>query len=462
MSMNNGAVTDSDTKVIHVGNLIDAAPVRSFQIFVAILCGLIVFLDGFDTQIIAFIAPPVAAEFGLSRAELGPLFVASLVGILFGALFFGPLADRYGRRSVILVSTLLFGALTLAAAASSNVGELMALRFATGLGLGGAMPNAISLTAEFCPRRRRATMVMIMFTGFSLGAAAAGGLSAALLPHYGWRAVLIVGGALPLLLAAGLYFALPESVRFLVLANSAPARIQALLRKIIPQAGVGPDSIYSVDEETTRGMPVVQLFRSRPPLATILLWIVFFANLLTNFTLQNWIPTLASDSGIPVEKAVLIGTMYQVGGVLASLLLGLPVDKLGPFRVVPALIGLGVPFIALLGQAGSAAGLLMALTFGAGFCIVGGQNCANALAAIFYPTSVRSTGVGWALGVGRIGAIIGPIAAGWLLSRHWSMSALFLVAAIAPACASIACFTMGAITRKDRQSADETAISAGR
>ena len=454
MSVASGAVATSDKGTIHVGALIDQSPVRGFQLIVAFLCGFIVFLDGFDTQIIAFIAPPVAAEFGLTRAELGPLFVASLVGILFGALFFGPLADRYGRRTVILISTVLLGALTLASAASSNAGELMALRFATGLGLGGAMPNAIALTAEFCPKRRRATMVMIMFTGFSLGAAAAGGLSASLMPLSGWRTVLVVGGALPLALVVLLYAALPESVRFLVLANAAAARIAALLRKLVPQGQFNAEARYVVDEEGARGIPVVQLFRARPPIATVLLWVLFFANLLTNFTLQNWIPTLAADSGIAVGQAVMIGTMYQVGGVIASLLLGLPVDRLGPFRVVPLLIACAVPFIALLGQVGAAPGLLMALTFGAGFCIVGGQNCANALAAIFYPTSVRSTGVGWALGVGRIGAIIGPVAAGWLLSRHWSMSALFLIAAIAPACAALACFVMGAITRKDRLAAD--------
>jgi AAHS family 4-hydroxybenzoate transporter-like MFS transporter len=193
---------------------------------------------------------------------------------------------------------------------------------------------------------------------------------------------------------------------------------------------------------------VAHLFRQGRTFGTLMLWTMFFTNLLANFFLQNWIPTLAHDNGIDLRTAVIIGTMYQVGGVLASLLVGWPIDKFGPFKVIPLLFLFAIPFVALIGQAVDSVTLLMVLTFGAGFCIVGGQNSSNALAAIFYPTAMRATGVGWALGIGRIGAILGPLIAGQLLAEHWSYGALFLLGAIAPVCATTAVFSMGRVYGK--------------
>jgi AAHS family 4-hydroxybenzoate transporter-like MFS transporter len=428
---------------INVTRFIDDRKISGFQYLVAILCGITVFLDGYDTQSIAFVAPSIAQELHLSRAALGPLFVASLVGLLFGALTFGPIADKFGRRSVIIVCTIIFGAFTLVAATSDSLTELLIFRFITGLGLGGAMPNGIALTAEYSPERRRATIVMIMFMGFSLGAAFGGAVSAGLITDYGWRSVWYVGGALPLILAPILFFLLPESIRFLVVTDAPGARIAKLLRRI-ERGFIAPASTrYEVDEARAKGVPVAELFRNRRALGTFLLWIMFFTNLLANFFLQNWIPTLAHDSGIDLRTAVIIGTMYQVGGVLASLLVGWPIDRFGPYKVMPWLFGLAVPFIVLIGHAVGSPNLLMALTFGAGFCIIGGQNSANALAAIFYPTAMRASGVGWSLGIGRIGAILGPLIAGALLAAQYPMQSLFMLGAIAPACACVACFTMG-------------------
>jgi AAHS family 4-hydroxybenzoate transporter-like MFS transporter len=431
-----------------IGKIIDAAPISGYQIRVVTLCALLLFFDGFDTQIIAFIAPSVSAEFQLTRSQLGPLFAASIVGIMVGALFFGPLADRYGRRMIILICAAEFSILTLASAGSTSFFMLLALRFLTGLGLGGAMPNASSLTAEYSPKRRRATMVMAAFLGFGLGAGVGGLVSAWLLPIYGWRGVLIVGGALPLILVVVSYFTLPESIRFLVLKNASSERITRALKKVVPGFTASAGARYIVETEGSRGMPVTQLFRARPPAATLLLWFIFFATLLTNFTIQNWIPTLSHDLGISLEQAVLIGTLYQMGGVIASLVLGFPIDKFGPFKIIPAMFAVAVPTIVLIGQVGAAVGALMALTFVAGFCISGGLNCSNALAALFYPTAVRSTGSGWALGIGRIGAVIGPIAAGWLLANNFSMGSLFLIIAIVPACAAIACIGMSVIASR--------------
>ena len=434
---------------IDVPTFINERKVGRFQLLVVGLCALTVFLDGFDTQSIAFVAPSIAREWQLSRETLGPIFVASLVGLLIGALLFGPVADKIGRRWVVMICTTMFGVFTIVTATSSNETQLLIFRFITGLGLGGAMPNAIALTAEYCPERRRATLVMVMFTGFSLGAAAAGGLAAGLIPHFGWRSVWYVGGLLPLILLPVQYAALPESIRFLVLAKRANVVIANLLERIDINFRAPPNVLFEIAEPAAPGLPVVHLFRSGRAWGTICLWIMFFMNLLDLFFLQNWIPIITSDAGIPVRTAVVIGTLFQVGGVVACLFVGIPIDRFGGSKILPILYALGCLFVIALGQAGSLVPMLMLLTFGAGFCVVGGQNSANAVAAIFYPTSMRSTGVGWSLGIGRVGAIIGPLIGGFLISLHWPNSSIFILGGIPLACAAIAVFAMGQVYPKD-------------
>jgi len=430
---------------VNVTRFIDNRKLSRFQYLVAALCAITIFLDGYDTQSIAFVAPSIMHELGLTRPQLGPLFVASLVGLLVGALVFGPVADQIGRRTVIIICTIVFGVFTLVASTSTNLNDLLIYRFITGLGLGGAMPNGIALSAEYCPKRRRATVVMIMFTGFSLGAAFGGAVSAALVSDYGWRSVWYVGGILPLLLTPVLFVYLPESIRFLVVIEAKKARIVKLLQRIKPDFKPKGGTKYDVSEAHATDVPVAHLFQEHRSFGTLMLWTMFFTNLLANFFLQNWIPTLAHDSGIDLRTAVIVGTLYQVGGVVASILVGWPIDKFGPFKVIPLMFLFAIPFVALIGQAVGSAALLMFLTFGAGFCIVGGQNASNALASIFYPTNIRSTGVGWALGIGRIGAILGPLIAGALLASHMSYGVLFLLGAIAPVCATTAVFSMGRV-----------------
>src|SRR5260221_6645370 len=224
-----------DDGAIDVAGFIDRQPVGGFQIRLLLTCAAVLFLDGFDTQAIGYVAPALAKEWGLTKGALGPVFSAGLFGLMIGALVFGPLADRIGRKKIIIFSTLAFGIGTLATAFIGDVNALLAIRFLTGLGLGGAMPNAIAMTSEFSPHRRRATMVMVMFCGFSIGAALGGLLAAALIPQFGWRSGFVVGGVAPLLLVPILALRLPESVRLLPLTGRAHARVAPLLRLIKPQ-----------------------------------------------------------------------------------------------------------------------------------------------------------------------------------------------------------------------------------
>src|ERR1700726_3621754 len=240
--------TQGGTAPVDVADFIDQQPVGGFQLKLLLTCAAVLFLDGFDTTAIGYVAPSLAKEWGLTKGALGPVFSAGLFGLMIGALLFGPLADRVGRRKIIVFSTLAFGIGTLVTAFVQDIDTLLAIRFLTGLGLGGAMPNAIAMTSEFNPRRRRATMVMIMFCGFSVGAALGGFLAAALIPYFGWRAVFIVGGTAPLLLVPVLALRLPESVRFLALTGRNDARVAQLLGSINPKAAFAPAARFVVHE----------------------------------------------------------------------------------------------------------------------------------------------------------------------------------------------------------------------
>jgi AAHS family 4-hydroxybenzoate transporter-like MFS transporter len=427
--------------IVDVAQFIDQQPVGGFQIKLLLTCAAVLFLDGFDTQAIGYVAPALAREWGLTKGALGPVFSAGLFGLMIGALIFGPLADRIGRKKIIIFSTLAFGIGTFATAFINDVNTLLAIRFLTGLGLGGAMPNAVAMTSEFSPHRRRATMVMIMFCGFSVGAALGGLLAAALIPQFGWRSVFVAGGLAPLLLVPILALRLPESVRFLALTGRAHARVAQLLGFINPKAAFAPATRFVVHEPGLAGIPVLHLFRDGRAPVTLLLWVVFFMSLLDLYFLSNWLPTVLNDLGASVSASAVIGSMLQVGGVVGTFALGSVIDRFS-FRALALVYFAAVFAVGAIGQLGHSVVLVTLAIFAAGFCIVGGQIAANALAATYYPTSVRATGVGWALGIGRVGSIVGPLVGGALLTAKWSTGSVFIAAAAAALCAALAAFSL--------------------
>jgi AAHS family 4-hydroxybenzoate transporter-like MFS transporter len=434
-------ISQAQGGAVDVAGFIDQQPVGGFQLKLLLACAAVLILDGFDTTAIGFVAPSLAREWGLTKGALGPVFSAGLFGLMIGALALGPLADRIGRRKIIVFSTLAFGIGALATAFVNDVNALLAIRFLTGLGLGGAMPNTIAMTSEFSPHRRRATMVMVMFCGFSAGAALGGLLAAALIPQFGWRSVFIVGGVAPLLLVPILALWLPESVRFLALTGRGHERVARLLGFISPKAVFSPATQFVVHEPHLAGIPVLHLFKDGRTLVTLLLWVVFFMSLLDLYFLTNWLPTVLNDLGASVSQAAVIGSMLQVGGVVGTFALGSVIDRFS-FRALALVYFIAVFAVGAIGQLGHSVVFVTMAIFAAGFCMVGGQIAANALAATFYPTSIRATGVGWALGIGRIGSIIGPLVGGALLTAKWSTASVFAAAAVAALCAALAAFSL--------------------
>ncbi|SAL57608.1 major facilitator transporter [Caballeronia cordobensis] len=433
---------ESRREPLDVRDIIDHARVSRFQVMIGVLCFLIVALDGFDIAIIGFIAPHVRSDWNLSVIALGPLFSAGLLGLMMGAFLSGPLADRIGRRGVLILSVAWFGAACLGSAAAPNIEWLVVLRFLTGFGLGGAMPNAITLTSEFSPERRRGTLLTLMFCGFSLGSALGGVVTAYLVAEFGWRGVLVIGGLLPLMLVPVLWFALPESVRFLALGKGNEARIAAILKRVAPDRAAA-DTRYFTSGERASASPVARLFDADYRRGTLLLWLAFFMSLLLLYMLINWLPILGARAGLSLKQASVFAGLLQGGGVLGAIVLGVLIDRFDAYKVVSAAYLVGAAAVASLAAAGSAWWLAAGI-FVTGFCVSGSQVCANVIASGFYPTSSRATGVAWALGVGRIGAIAGSFGGALMLSAGWSNAALYLVLALPAGLSAVGIFCAGA------------------
>jgi AAHS family 4-hydroxybenzoate transporter-like MFS transporter len=431
--------------VLDVRQFIDEQPFSRYQLLVASLCGMIVFIDGFDAQVMGPVLPVLSGQLHLPRPVLGSVVSSGTFGMMIGALIFGPLADRFGRKPVLIGCALTFGIGSLLTATATSVSQLMAYRIFTGFGMGGAMPNAIALTSEYMPRRSRNAAVMTMFAGFSFGSAFAGWTVAALIRNYGWESIFLVGGAIPVLVAILLIGLLPESIRFLVVKGGHKKKVSAYLNRIAPIIPESDELVVGPDEHQTGGsFSVGQLFADGRAVFTLLLWVMFFMNLLNLWFLNNWLPTIMTDAGITVETASLITSLFQIGGLIGALLLAGLVGRRLSFGVLASTYFAAAVFIFLIGSAGSSIPLLVMTVFAAGIGVIGGQTVANALSADYYPTAIRATGVGWSLGIGRVGSIVGPILGGFLLSyggtaRHvfWAAAIPALIATFAATAASL-------------------------
>jgi AAHS family 4-hydroxybenzoate transporter-like MFS transporter len=433
--------------IANITKIIDENPLGGFQKRIALLCGAVVFAEGVNTQAVGYIAPALAQAWHLGPSDLGLFFSLGLFGLLLGALFVAPLADRFGRRPLLLGCVPFLALCSLLTAASPSVPVLDGLRFLTGLGIGGALPNAIALTSEYSPHRRRSLMIATMFTGFIFGSLAVGLVATRLVPLFGWQSIFVLGGLLPLLLTPVLFFGLPESVRFMVLRGAAHEKVIAVLRRLYPALEFGPSTRLVIEEKTATGTSVVALFRDGRAKTTVLLWIMFFMSLLDLFLLTNWLPTEMHALGVPVGTAIIVGTLFQLGGVFGTGF-GWLADRIGASAALTSAYLLGAACVAGIGFAGANVPVVMLAVFGTGFGILGGQTVANAVSAIAYPTEIRSTGVGWATGVGRAGSILGPGLAGVLLSMHVPTQHIFFLAVIPALVAAAAAAALGPLKPK--------------
>lgn len=445
---------------VDVKAFIDERPMTRIQWLLLGLCFLAVAADGMDVAIMGFLAPAILQEWGASRAAFGIVMGAAPIGLVIGALVAGPASDRFGRKRVLTVSVLLFGLFTVATAQAQDLTQMAVLRLLTGLGLGAAMPNATTLLSEYVPQRSRSLLIAVMFTGFNLGSGVVGFVAAALIPAHGWRSVLLVGGALPLLLVPLLLVLLPESARFMVARGQPHARIAAVLGRIC-RIRFAPDTQFHASEPPVATQrPIGVLFSAGYGRVTAALWITYFMGLLVIYLLTGWLPTLIKDAGLPISVAATVTAMFQLGGTFGAVMVGWAMDRAVPTRVIAGAYAAGALAILVLGAAGPLTGPLALLVATAGFFMSGAQTGLNAFAPNVYPTMARATGVSWMLGMGRFGSITGSMIGGLLLSQGWGYTLVVSLLAVPAALAA------GAVLNARRRAAgiaptDASALARG-
>jgi AAHS family 4-hydroxybenzoate transporter-like MFS transporter len=417
---------------VDVQTFLNENPFSPYQWVTFALCFFIVLLDGFDTAAIGYIAPSLITEWGVQRPALAPVLSAALFGLAFGALSSGPLADRFGRKKVLVGSVLVMGVACLSSAFSAELNHLVVWRFITGLGLGAAMPNAVTLMSEYCPDGRRATLTNAMFCGFPLGAAFGGFLAAWMIPIWGWRSVLMLGGVAPLILTVLLLVLLPESVRYMVAKNEPVERIRTVLRRI--SASAADATSFVMSEKATMAQPegktgIGVVLSSSYMVGSVMLWITYFMGLVIFYALVNWMPILFKDAGLDQQNAALISALFPLGGV-GAVLFGWLMDRFNPNKIIAIGFVLTAFAIYAIGQVAGNLGLLVVVVFVGGTLMNTAQSSLPALAAGFYPTNGRATGVAWMLGLGRFGGIAGSFLVAELSRRQLTFSEIFTILAI--------------------------------
>ncbi|MDB5860835.1 MAG: 4-hydroxybenzoate transporter [Ramlibacter sp.] len=440
--------TRPPSATLDVQQFIDERPFSPYQVLIFVLCFLIMAADGFDTVAMGFVVPVLAKEWSFATHLFGPVLSASLVGLAIGALIAGPVADRVGRKPVLIVSVLAFSAFSLATAYAESLTALTLWRFLTGLGLGAATPNATTLLAESVPARRRALLLNGIYCGFTLGAATGGFAAAAIIPAFGWRGVFVVGAVVPFLLAVVAALTLPESIRFMVARDWPADRVRSVLRRLTGVAEIAATRFIVEGEsqqQAARGRsPVAQILAREHRVGTLMLWAGYFMGVLVLYLVTSWLPTLIKESGVDLRTASQVAALFPLGGALGAVLCGWLIDRLEAHRIVAgAFVAAGVLVWALAQVLGDAA-WLPALTFGSGFFTGAAIVSMPALAAAFYPTQSRASGIAWMLGIGRIGGILGAVLGGVLLQIGFGAAAIVALLAVPAFIAAAAVIFKGA------------------
>jgi AAHS family 4-hydroxybenzoate transporter-like MFS transporter len=430
----------AEQATVQVSRLLDERGLGSFQIKLLIWSFFVVLIDGYDIGAIAFAAPHLVRDWHIQPHALGPVFSSSLVGILFGSALFGWIGDRYGRKAALIWANLLFGVFTFAASYATNLDQMFWLRLLAGIGIGGVIPNVVAINAESAPRKLRATLAIIAVGCVPIGGAIPGLISAIWVPTHGWPLLFQIGGIVPIVIGLAGFFGQPESIKYMALHESSRGKMEKLIHDIRPDYQVPPNARFVLEDEQEqfKGFNPGYLFRQGLELITPLTWLLFALNLMGYFFLLSWTPTLMTALKLGPSTAALAGASIQVGGTVGSLLLCDWLQR-QRFLGIAIMFVLAVPVVSSIGFAGlTSQPALLAATFFAGFLVLGIQSGINVVGAMIYPTSLRSNGSGWQLGLGRIGSIVGPLLGAQLVGLP--VQNLYMWSALPFAAGAVVCF----------------------
>ena len=423
-----------------IAEIVENQETTWFAVATFVLCCFVMLADGFDNQAINYAAPSIIEEWGIDRALMTPVFNISIAGWIAGSIVFAMLADRFGRRPATLLAVLMFGVFTLAIPLASGLVELSILRFCAAFGVGGGMPMAISLVSDYTRSKSRGLRITLLFLGYTAGSSGGGILAAQIIPQHGWRSVFYVGGAGALALTAILFAGLPESLRYLALRRPSDRRILSYARKLRPSARLGPETSFTIGETIKKGVPVKHLFAEGRTAMTVFLWFALGFAFVTHFFLSQWLTTLLTPE-LGFANAARTQALFQAGAAF-SFIFGFLIDRKGiPIMTLVMILGaLPVAAIGLVADVGPAIAMAMALA--SGVLVIGGDVGLSAVPSMIYPTFIRSTATGAAFGVGRIGAILGPMIAGLLILLDTPLDMIFVLGALPLLVSGAACFLL--------------------
>jgi AAHS family 4-hydroxybenzoate transporter-like MFS transporter len=425
---------------VDIAEVVERQDGKRFLVATFLMCALVMLADGFDNQAINYAAPAIISEFGVSRALMTPVFNFSIVGWMTGSVVFAMLADRIGRRPSILLAVVLFGAFTFLIPVATNLWELGILRFCAAFGVGGAMPMSIALISDYAKSTNRGLLITLLYLGYTSGSAGGGLLAAEMIPDLGWRSVFYLGGLGALAVGAVLFLAMPESVRYLTLRKPDDRRILAYAQRLRPSAGYGPETQFVVQEPAKKGVPLRHLFTEGRSSMTIYLWLALGLSFITHFFLSQWLTTLLTDE-LGYESAARTQALFQAGAAFAFIF-GYLIDKRGvPVMTVAMVLG-ALPVVLLGFVTGVGVGITMLMSLSSGILVLGGNIGLNAISSMIYPTFIRSTATGAAFAVARIGAIVGPAFAGYLIYLDTPLDVIFILGGLPMLAAGVACFML--------------------
>ncbi|HLI19666.1 MAG TPA: MFS transporter [Stellaceae bacterium] len=420
----------AQAQTVDLARIIDAQKISAFHIILVLVCFLVVMSDGYDIGAAAFAAPVLIREWHVSPAALGGLFSAGLVAGLIGPPVMGWIADHYGRRTAIIGGLLFFGVFTWASVLSQDLNQLIWLRFIAGIGISGVLAIATALVIEYAPRRIRATLFVVMFSGVTFGGGVPGLVAKAYIETQGWQILFWVGGLAPIAVAIIAMFTLPESIKFLSLKRERYPQLVAQIDRLQPGLHLDPNGTYTIGDEVNKEkFSYGAIFKGRLAWITPMFWLSNAVNLMIFYFINQWTPTILANAGYPVGDAVLAATAFQFAGTLGGLVIMRPLDKFG-FIPVPVLFACAIPIVALIGLPGLPEPAIMVLVAASGFCLLGLQFGNISCETNVYPTYIRSWGVGSCFGAGRVGSVVGPIVGGWLITLHVPTQYLFWIAAV--------------------------------